>query len=130
MRELRNATHEVGATHEVEVRSMGTVEVVDRGGLEIVVFLAGDIDDALTDQLHAAVDEVATLEQIGGLNRVVVDMHHVSAMADPGVAFLRELTERGQRAGFDVSFSAMTGPAHRAVEAAGWSFMEPSPPLL
>lgn len=108
---------------------MGTIEVVDRGGQEIVVFLAGDIDDALTEQLHAAVDEVATLERIGGLNRVVVDMHNVTALQEAGVMFLRELAERGTQAGFDMSFSGMTGPAHRAVEAAGWSFMEPSPPL-
>jgi hypothetical protein len=38
------------------------------------------------------------------------------------------LNERGRRGGFEVSFSALSGPAHRAIEAAGWQFMEPSPP--
>lgn len=108
---------------------MGTIEVVDRGGREIVVFLSGNIDDVLGDQLHEAVDEVATLERIGGLTHVVVDMHRVTELTSPGVAFLKELIERGRDAGFEVSFSSMTGPAHRAVEDAGWTFIEHSPPL-
>ncbi|WP_166346834.1 STAS domain-containing protein [Phytoactinopolyspora limicola] len=108
---------------------MGTIEVVDRGGREIVVFLSGSIDDTLAEQLHEAVAEVATLERIGGLNHVVVDMHRVSAMSGTGVEFLRELTTSGHTNGFEVSFSAMTGPAHRAVEAAGWHFVEASPHL-
>jgi anti-anti-sigma regulatory factor len=108
---------------------MSAVQVVDRGGREVVVFLSGDVDDTLTDQLHHAVGEVAELERIGGLTHVVVDMHQVTALQAPGIDFLRELTERGRRDGFEVSFSSMTGAAHRAVEAAGWSFMEASPPL-
>jgi hypothetical protein len=55
-------------------------------------------------------------------------MHGVTSLGPPGIAFLRELSERGQRSGFEVSFSSLSGPAHRAVEAAGWQFMEPSPP--
>ncbi|WP_129669743.1 STAS domain-containing protein [Phytoactinopolyspora endophytica] len=108
---------------------MSGVDVVDRGGREIVVFLSGDIDGTLTEQLHDAVDRVATLERIGGLQHAIVDMHRVTELDDAGVAFLHELTERGRAAGFTVSFASMTGPAHRAVEAAGWTFFEPSPPL-
>lgn len=107
---------------------MNAVDVVDRGGHEIVVYLTGHIDDSLSDELHAAVDEVAELERINGLDHVIVDMHHVQSLGEAGVAFLHELTDRGRRAGFSVSFAAMTGPAHRSVEAAGWTFIEPSPP--
>ncbi|NED98859.1 STAS domain-containing protein [Phytoactinopolyspora halotolerans] len=108
---------------------MSAVDVVDRGGREIVVFLSGDIDESISARLHEAVDRVATLERIGGLQHAIVDMHRVTALGDAGVEFLRELTERGREAGFTVSFASMTGPAHRAVEAAGWTFFEPSPPL-
>ena len=107
---------------------MNDIEVVDRGAREIVVFLSGDIDTALIPRLEAAVDQVARLETLNTLNHVVVDMHRVTSLAEPGVAFLRDLTVRGERAGFEVSFAAMSGPAHRAVEAAGWNFMEHSPP--
>lgn len=108
---------------------MNAVDVVDRGGQEIVVFLSGYIDESLAGQLDDAVDQVAELERIGGLQHAVVDMHQVTGLENAGLNFLRELCARGQRAGFHVSFSSMTGPAHRAVEAAGWEFFEPSPPL-
>lgn len=107
---------------------MSDVEVVDRGAREIVVYLSGDIDDAMTDALHRAVDEVVELERLSDLSHAIVDMHRVTSMGPAGVSFLRELENRGRRAGFVVSFSNMSGPAHRAVEAAGWSFQEGSPP--
>ncbi|NDL58117.1 STAS domain-containing protein [Phytoactinopolyspora mesophila] len=107
---------------------MNTVEVVDRGGREIVVFLSGDIDDALALQLRAAVEEVAELVQISGLTHAVVDMHRVRSLGEVGLEFLRNLTARGEATGFEVSFAALTGPAHRAIETAGWEFVEKSPP--
>ncbi|MGH8823143.1 MAG: STAS domain-containing protein [Jiangellaceae bacterium] len=107
---------------------MGEVRVADRGSREIVVFLSGDIDDEMADALHAAVAEVAELESIGGLSHAVVDMHGVTALGAPGLTFLHELAERGRRSGFEISYSALSGAAHRAVEAAGWSFAESSPP--
>ncbi|MBD0293309.1 MAG: STAS domain-containing protein [Jiangellaceae bacterium] len=107
---------------------MSEVRVVDRGSREIVVFLSGDVDEQMQDQLHAAVAEVAELEGLNGLSHAVVDMHGVSSLGPPGIAFLHELHERGRRSGFEVSFSALSGPAHRAVEAAGWKFKEASPP--
>jgi anti-anti-sigma regulatory factor len=107
---------------------MSEARVVDRGSREIVVFLSGDIDDEMIDRLHEAVAEVAELESLNGLSHAVVDMHAVTSLGPPGIAFLRELNEHGRRSGFEVSFSALSGPAHRAVEAAGWHFMEPSPP--
>ena len=33
----------------------------------------------------------------------------------------------GRSSGFEVSFAALSGPAHRAIEANGWSFVEHSP---
>jgi anti-anti-sigma regulatory factor len=108
---------------------MGTVEVVDRGGQEIVVFLSGNLEDVSAETLRESVDEVVTLERIGGLSHVVVDMHRVTGLGEPGLTFLRDLTDHGRTAGFAVSFAAMSGPAHRAVEAAGWEFVEASPPL-
>lgn len=107
---------------------MPGIEVVDRGAREIVVFLSGNLRDETPEQLHSAVEEVVTLERLNGLDHVVVNMHHVASLGDSGIAFLRELTERGRRDGFDVSFAAMSGPAHREAEAAGWSFIEESPP--
>ncbi len=106
---------------------MSGVEVVDRGSREIVVFLSGDLDDESPDQVRTAVEEVTRLEELNALEQVVVDMHRVTELGDRGVGFLRELVERGARAGFSVSFSSMSGSAHRAVEAAGWTFAEPSP---
>lgn len=107
---------------------MGDVEVVDRGAREIVVFLTGDIDEGMGPALRSAVDEVADLEGLSDLSHAVVDMHRVSSLGPEGIAFLRELENRGRRAGFTVSFANMSGPAHRAVEAAGWAFKEASPP--
>jgi anti-anti-sigma regulatory factor len=111
-----------------EVKPMGEVNVVDRGSREIVVFLSGDIDDGMVELLRGAVEEVAQMERLNGLSHAVVDMHGVTALGEPGLAFLRDLSDRGRHRGFEVSFSALSGPAHRAVEAAGWPFMEPSPP--
>jgi anti-anti-sigma factor len=106
---------------------MGTVEVVDRGAREIVVFLSGDIDDSNRDALDRAIDEVTALEELNDLSHAVVDMQGVTSLDDTGIAFLRRLNSRGERAGFDVSFSTMSASAHRAVEDAGWSFVEHSP---
>ncbi len=106
---------------------MGEVQVADRGSREIVVFLRGDIDDAMADELHSAVEEVARLEQLSLLSHAVVDMHDVTSIGPAGIAFLRELQGRGERGGFEVSFSHLSGTAHRALEDAGWSFVEASP---
>jgi hypothetical protein len=108
---------------------MGEVHVADRGSREIVVFLSGDVDDPLTDELHAAVDEVSRLERLGSLSHAVVDMHGVTSLGPAGIAFLRELEVRGERVGFEVSFSHLSNTAHRALEEAGWTFVEPSPHL-
>jgi anti-anti-sigma regulatory factor len=112
----------------MEARAMGEVQVVDRGSREIVVFLSGDVDDEMVEPLQGAVEEVAQMEALNGLSHAVIDMHGVTELGEPGLAFLRELSDRGRHRGFEVSFSALSGPAHRAVEAAGWEFMEPSPP--
>lgn len=109
---------------------MSTVEVVDRGAREIVVFLSGDVGSDPGDAFGAAVDEVARLEQLNALDHVVVDMHRVTGMTDAAIAFLRDLSARGRTSGFEVSFAALSGPAHRAIEANGWSFVEHSPDRL
>lgn len=108
---------------------MGEVQVADRGSREIVVFLTGDIDESLAEELHAAVDEVAGLERLSSLSHAVVDMHGVTSLGATGIAFLRELQARGERAGFAVSFSHLSSTAHRTLEEAGWSFVETSPHL-
>ena len=66
---------------------MGEVQVADRGSREIVVFLTGDIDESLADELHAAVDEVASLERLSSLSHAVVDMHGVTSLGPAGVAW-------------------------------------------
>jgi anti-anti-sigma regulatory factor len=106
---------------------MSTVQVVDRGAREIVVFLSGDVGADPDDEFGAAVEEVDRLEQLNALDHVVVDMHRVTGMSDSAIGFLRELSSRGRRSGFEVSFAALSGPAHRAIEANGWSFVEHSP---
>lgn len=106
-----------------------TVEVVDRGAREIVVFLSGQIDAELSDPLHAAVEHVVELVELNGLDHVVVDMHRVEGIGEAGVSFLRELIARGGPGGFAVSFAALSAAAHREIEAAGWSFQEHSPQL-
>jgi anti-anti-sigma regulatory factor len=105
---------------------MGEIQVADRGSREIVVFLSGDIDDAMTGELQAAVDDVARLERLSQLSHAVVDMHAVTSLGRAGVAFLRELQGRGARAGFEVSFSNLNSTAHRALDEAGWTFVEGS----
>ncbi len=107
---------------------MGSVQVADRGSREIVVFLRGDIDESMSDALHDAVDQVARLEALEELSHAVVDMHGITSLGQAGLEFLRELEGRGKRSGFEVSFSNMSGPAHRAAEEAGWPFIEHSPP--
>ncbi|SDU41828.1 STAS domain-containing protein [Jiangella alkaliphila] len=108
---------------------MSTVEVVDRGGREIVVFLSGEVGTDPDDAFGPAIDEVDRLEQLNALDHVVVDMHRVTGMTDAAIGFLRELSVRGRSSGFEVSFAALSGPAHRAIEANGWSFVEHSPDL-
>lgn len=107
---------------------MGHVEVADRGGREIVVFLSGDITESDREALDASTDEVVALERLNDLDFAVVDMHGVTSLGAAGVAFLRQLQDRGDRSGFDVSLSTLSAPAHRALEEAGWRFIEHSPP--
>lgn len=108
----------------------GELSVVDRGAREIVVFLSGAVDNDLSEQCHSAVDDVTRLEELNALDHVVVDMHKVTAIDETGISFLHELIQRGHRAGFQVSFSSLSGPAHRAIEDSGWPFMEHSPPTM
>ncbi|WP_157574752.1 STAS domain-containing protein [Jiangella muralis] len=106
---------------------MSTVEVVDRGGREVVVFLAGEVGTDPDDAFGPAIDRVVQLEQLNALDHVVVDMHLVTGMSDAAIEFLRELSTRGRASGYEVSFAAVSGPAHRAIEANGWTFAEHSP---
>ncbi|PZF85338.1 STAS domain-containing protein [Jiangella anatolica] len=106
---------------------MSTVEVVDRGAREIVVFLSGDVGTEPDDAFGPAIDEVVRLERLNALDHVVVDMHRVTGMSAGAIEFLRDLSARGRSSGFEVSFAALSGPAHRALEANGWSFVEHSP---
>jgi anti-anti-sigma regulatory factor len=95
---------------------MGSVEVVDRGSEEIVVFLSGDIEDVMRQELDGAVDEVSPLEP----SRVLVDTHECTSFGTAGVQFLDALRRRGQVEGWDVDLAAI-GPAVRPVlEQSGW----------
>jgi len=107
---------------------MGEVRVGDHGDGEVIVFLSGDIDDSMTGDLRTAIDQVSRLEQIEGPRHAIVDMHGVTSLGPAGIEFLRSLEARGERGGFAVSFSTLSAPAHRAVEAAGWRTAEGSPP--
>ena len=95
---------------------MGSVEVVDRGSQEIVVFLSGDIDDSMGRQLDLAIEEVAGLEP----PRVVVDLHDCTSLAPIGVQFLDALRRRGRLDGWEVDLSAISPAARTVLEQAGW----------
>jgi len=99
---------------------MGEVKVVDRGGREIVVFLSGDIDAGMHEDLTAAIEEVDSLEHLSLLNRAIVDLKDVTLLEREGVDFLQALHDRGGEHGFQVDLSTISGPAHRALEARHW----------
>lgn len=95
---------------------MGSVEVVDRGSQEIVVFLSGDIDDSTGRQLDLAIEEVAELEP----PRVVVDLHDCTSLGPIGVQFLDALRRRGSLDGWGVDLAAISPAARAVLEQAGW----------
>jgi anti-anti-sigma factor len=95
---------------------MGSVEVVDRGSQEIVVFLSGDIDDSTGRQLDQAIEEVAELEP----PRVVVDLHDCTSLGSVGVQFLDALRRRGRLDGWQVDLAAISPAARNVLEEAGW----------
>lgn len=106
---------------------MGEVRVVDRGSREIVVFLSGDVDETMRPALDAAIAEVDGLETLTQLSRALVDMQGVTALGRAGLDFLHALQDQGGRHGFTVAATAMSGPAHRALEAVDHPFRMPSP---
>jgi anti-anti-sigma regulatory factor len=95
---------------------MGSVEVVDRGSQEIVVFLSGDIDDSMGRQLDLAIEEVASLEP----PRVVIDLHDCTSLGPMGVQFLDALRRRGRVDGWQVDLTAISPAARNVLEEAGW----------
>src|SRR4029453_3493234 len=101
---------------------MGSVEVVDRGSQEIVVFLSGDIDDSMGRQLDLAIEEVSALEP----PRVVVDLHDCTSLGPIGVQFLDALRRRGRLDGWEVGLSAISPAAPTVPEKAGG--VSPLPP--
>lgn len=103
---------------------MGTVEVVDRGSTEIVVFMSGDIDDSMQSELDDAIEAVTRLEP----PRVVVDTHNCTGFGQAGIHFLDRLRQRGRTEGYQVDLAAI-GPAVRPVlEDAGWIHQVMHPP--
>ncbi|WP_020579467.1 STAS domain-containing protein [Actinopolymorpha alba] len=99
---------------------MDDVEVVDRGSREIVVFLRGMIGPATESKLAAALQEVSLLEDLGNLDRVVVDTREVTAFDECGLRFLLEMERRGQAEGYEVAFSMISQPVLRALDRAHW----------
>lgn len=101
---------------------MGQVRVVDRASKEIVVFLAGDIDGGMEDELNQALSEVTLLERLDDLNRVVVDAREVSSLGPAGIRFLRNLERAGEEQGFDLAFSMLNAPALAALAEERWPY--------
>jgi anti-anti-sigma regulatory factor len=99
---------------------MAEVRVHDHGGGEIVVLLVGDIDDSIQARLDKAIDEVDMLERVNQFDRAIVDLRDVTLLSPAGVRFLRALHERGAVHGYDVDLSTLSGPAHAALEQAGF----------
>jgi anti-anti-sigma regulatory factor len=96
--------------------TMGTVEVVDRGSLEIVVFMSGEIDDDTRAAMDSALEQVSRLEP----QRVVVDTHDATSFGPTGVAFLDALRDRGRAEGFEVDLAAIGPEVRPVLEASGW----------
>jgi anti-anti-sigma regulatory factor len=63
-----------------------------RVGTQVVVRLAGDIDDALAPRLTAGLGEIADL----AITRVVVDLSAADSVSGAGLAFLRQVGDRWQ----------------------------------
>jgi anti-anti-sigma regulatory factor len=101
---------------------MGQVRVVDRASKEIVVFLAGDIDGGMEEQLSQALSEVVLLERLDDLDRVVVDAREVTSLGPAGIRFLRNLERTGEEQGFDLAFSMLNGPALAALSEEQWPY--------
>lgn len=101
---------------------MGQVRVVDRASKEIVVFLAGDIDEAMEEQLNQALSEVTLLEQLDDLHRVVVDTREVTVLGPAGIRFLRKLERTGQEHDYELAFSMLNGPALAALTEQRWPY--------
>ncbi len=99
---------------------MAEVRVHDHGSGEIVVLLVGDIDDAIEARLTEAIDEVDMLERVNQFDRAIVDLRDVTALGPAGVRFVKALKERGSVHGYDVDLSTLSGPAHAALEQAGF----------
>jgi anti-anti-sigma regulatory factor len=99
-----------------EVIVMGSVQVVDRGSLEIVVFLTGDIDESMRSELEDAIDEVSVHEP----PRVVVDFHAATSLEPAAIGFLNALRARGQVDGYFVDLTGIGPGVRPALERAGW----------
>lgn len=97
---------------------MGQVSVVDRGSKEIVVFLSGDIDRAMEDQLSDALRRVTLLERVNDLSRAVIDTREVTAFDDTGVRFVRRLEQIGHERAFDVALCMTSKPVSEALATA------------
>lgn len=101
---------------------MGQVRVVDRASKEIVVFLSGDIDGGMEDELNQALSEVSLLERLDDLNRVVVDAREVSSLGPAGIRFLRNLERSGEEQGFELAFSMLNASALAALSEERWPY--------
>lgn len=101
---------------------MGQVRVVDRASKEIVVFLAGDIDGAMEEQLNQALSEVTLLERLDDLHRVVVDAREVTSLGPAGIRFLRNLERTGTEQGYELAFSMLNAPALEALTREHWPY--------
>ena len=101
---------------------MGQVRVVDRASKEIVVFLAGDIDGGMEEQLNWALSEVTMLERLDDLHRVVVDAREVTSLGPAGIRFLRNLERTGAEQGYDLAFSMLNAQALEALTREHWPY--------
>lgn len=99
---------------------MGEVRVVDRGSKEIVVFLSGEVGRGMEAELGDALAEVALLERLDDLDRVVVDAGAVTAFDETGLNFLRDLHRNGRRQGYDLELAMLTDPVRTALDRAEW----------
>lgn len=101
---------------------MGQVSVVDRGSREIVVFLRGDVDQAMEARLDEALSEVTLLERLDDLHRVIVDTREVTSFDEVGVRFLRKLEREGKEQDYELAFAMTSPPVTAALEQANWPY--------
>ena len=95
---------------------MGSVDVVDRGSSEIVVFCSGAVDGGLGHQLDRAVGEVRTLANLHLGARVLVNLGDATSCDETLAAFVARLREAVAESGSTVDLTNVPDTCKEVVD--------------